>query len=298
MATAADGLNVRVAADWRIARAPAKVNLGLRIIGRRDDGYHLLDSLVAFAGVSDHVAIRPAPDTRLTLRGPFAAALAGADPSDNLATNAARDFRQAFGGPEVEIRLWKRLPVAAGIGGGSSDAAAVLRLLALDQGIALDDPDLLALALGLGADTPMCLASKTVRAGGIGETFTPAPTLPPLPAVLANPGVMVSTPRVFKARTSDFSTPAALPTSFRDISSVASSLRDFGNDLTAPASVIAPIIRDTLQALGEGSLFAGMSGSGATCFALFDTVGAARAAAQALRQRRPNWWVAATQLGG
>jgi len=298
MATAADLAAVRAVGPWRLARAPAKVNLGLRIVGRRNDGYHLLDSLIAFATVADHVAIAPAEADAIVIRGPFAAGLAQDDPSDNLALTAARCFRSAFGGGPVSIRLWKRLPVAAGIGGGSSDAAAVLRLLASDQGIDHQDPALLAVALSLGADTPMCLRGTALRASGIGEVLEAAPALPALPAVLVNPGVPVSTPSVFRARQGGFSTRAWLHSKYDDVTDVAGALHIFGNDLTAPAIATAPSIGDVLAALGATSRFAGMSGSGATCFGLFDSDAEAQQAAAMLQRARPGWWVAATRLNG
>lgn len=288
------------ARPWRIDRAPAKVNLGLRIVGRRDDGYHLLDSLVVFARHSDHVAARPAIKTEgdLRLTGPFAQDLAG-EP-DNLVLAAARAFQRRFGGPSLEIVLWKRLPVASGVGGGSADAAAVLRLAAGFAGVAEDDPALAALALDLGADVPMCLAGRAVRVGGIGEELGEAPQMPPLPAILCNPNVPVATPAVFKARVGPFSDAAVVADGYDDVAEIAKLLADFGNDLTTPALSVAPEIADVLAALGrqEGALFAGMSGSGATCFALFDTDAAAAAAAGRMRAARPDWRTMATRLNG
>lgn len=299
MATAAEP-PLRLAGSWRFARAPAKVNLGLRATGRRDDGYHLLDSLVVFAGIGDHVALRPAVDgaerTTLALRGPFADALAGQPAADNLAVRAAERFRQAFGGPAVDIVLWKHLPVASGIGGGTADAAAILRLLADIAGVARDAPPLTALALALGADGPMCLAGRTARVSGVGETLGPAPAMPPLPAVLVNPGVPISTPDAFRARTGPFSDAADLADAYPDVAAVAAAVGAFGNDLTPAAIALAPVIGDVLEALvgSAGALVAGMSGSGATCFALYPDLAAARRAALTLA--RPDWWVQATTL--
>lgn len=300
MATAADP-RAGCAGPWRIARAPAKINLGLRVVGRRADGYRLLDSLVAFAGFGDHVAVAPRPDdggSFLALRGPFARALADAGSAGNLATAAADRFRGVFGGPPIDIVLWKRLPVAAGVGGGSADAAAILRLMAGAAGVATDDPRLLDLALALGADVPMCLASRTARAAGVGERLTPAPRLPPLPVVLANPGFALATPAVFNARQGGCSEPAALAEGYDDIAAAAAALEEFGNDLTAPAIGLAPALAGVLAALqaSAGCRFAGMSGSGATCFALYDTPAAARAAAVALAAERRGWWTVATAL--
>lgn len=279
------------AGPWRLTRAQAKINLGLRVVGRRADGYHLLDSLVAFADIGDHIALRPGRTTKLQVSGPFGPALAGTATADNLVVQAAERFIGRFGGTAVDIRLWKRLPVASGIGGGSADAAAVLRLLAALAGMPEDDPDLAALALTLGADVPMCLGGAPARVGGIGETLGPAPHLPPLPAVLANCGAPVATPAVFQARRGKFSEPAALAKRYDTPAALAVDLRIFGNDLTAAATTVAPGIVCTLEALTPGALFAGMSGSGATCFALHPTAEAARLAAKALRRARPGWWV-------
>jgi len=301
MATAAEP-PFRVAGSWRFARAPAKVNLGLRVTGRRDDGYHLLDSLVVFAGIGDHVALRPVADgtagTTLSLRGPFAGALADQPLATNLAVRAAERFREAFGGPAVEIVLWKHLPVASGVGGGTADAAAVLRLLAALAGVARDAPALTSLALSLGADGPMCLAGRSARVSGVGETLMPAPAMPPLPAVLVNPGVPISTPAAFRGRKGPFSNPAGLVGPYPDVRSVATAVLSFGNDLAPAAIALAPAVGDVLDALAAhaGAACSGMSGSGATCFALFPEPAAARRAARMLA--RPGWWVRATTLNG
>lgn len=301
MATAADPPPIRRVGDWRITRAPAKINLGLRIVGRRADGYHLLDSLVAFAAFSDHVALRPtASAPRLVVLGPFAAALAGEPTAGNLALLAAAAFRDAFGGPASDIVLWKRLPVASGIGGGSADAAATLRLIAAAVGYDPAAADLARLALALGADVPMCLAGQTARVGGVGEVIGPAPVLPPLPAVLLNPGVPVATPAVFRARDGDFSRAAALDAAYRDVSGAAGALARFGNDLTRPASAVAPEIAEALAALraSDGVVHAGMSGSGATCYGLYPERRDAALAAAALGRARRDWWVRSTVLNG
>ena len=271
---------------WRIGRAPAKVNLGLRVVGRRNDGYHLLDSLVAFADYGDHVAVAEGPSTTEII-GPFATTLSDASPEHNLARRAVDLHRARFGGPEISVKLRKRLPVAAGIGGGSADGAAVLRLLGGPR------QTLAELALELGADGPMCLAGVSSRASGVGEALSPAPTMPPLPMVLINPGVPLSTPAVFKARLGDFSEPATLPERLENIPAVADAIRLFGNDLTAAAAQLAPEVSVVLNAL-EGALVAGMSGSGATCFGLYPDKASARAAARSLR--RPGWWVRAVTL--
>ena len=293
--TAAD-LN---AAAWRFERAPAKVNLGLRVTGKRSDGYHLLDSLVVFASIGDVVALRPsdAKESRLCVRGPFANALSG-DPTDNLVLQAAEAFRKAFGGPAVDIILWKHLPVAAGIGGGSADAAAVLRLL--QHGAQISEVALMDLALSLGADMPMCLANAPARIGGIGEELTFLAGIPSVHAVLCNPGVPCSTPAVFKARTGDFLARADMPEGPLDNTHLAAVTKAFGNDLTAPAIHCAPAISECLQALErtDGARAHAMSGSGATCFALFGTKIAARKAAKTLANAHPDWWVRQARLKG
>lgn len=286
---------------WLFERAPAKVNLGLRITGKRADGYHLLDSLVVFAGVGDVIAVRPTKgaNAKFCLRGPFAAAL-GADTDDNLVTQAARAFRLTFGGPEVDIILWKHLPLAGGIGGGSADAAAVLRLLAGMQPEASSWAALANLALTLGADLPMCLLGRPTRISGIGEYMTPLSSLPTVPAVLCNPGVTCPTPTVFKARKGEFSSPGDITARVSNPKDLAEIATLFGNDLTVPAIATTPRIKDCLDAIGQapGLLGHGMSGSGATCFGLYGSNETARTAAAAIARRHPDWWVRATRLYG
>ena len=274
--------------------APAKINLFLHVLGRRDDGYHLLDSLVVFAGVADRLRAAPAADLSLTVGGRFGGALA-AEP-DNLVLRAARALADAAGiAPTARLELDKTLPVASGIGGGSADAAAALRLLAQLWGIAPGGSggrpvDLAALAAGLGADVPVCLAGRPARMGGVGEVLAPAPRLPEFGLVLVNPGVPVATPDVFRARTGPFSAPAALPDGWPDAAAMAEDLAQLRNDLEAPARGLCPPVGAALDALAAcpGCLLARMSGSGATCFGLFPTPAAAETAAAALA--RPGWW--------
>ena len=293
--TAAD----RRRAAWRFERAPAKVNLGLRVTGKRDDGYHLLDSLVVFANIGDVMALRPsdAKESRLCVRGPFASALSD-ELADNLVLQATEAFRSAFGGPTIDIILWKHLPVAAGIGGGSADAAAVLRLL--QRGKNIYKPALMDLALSLGADMPMCLANAPARIGGIGEELAFLDGIPSVHAVLCNPGVPCSTPAVFRARAGGFSARAELPDGPLDSVALSTITKMFGNDLTAPAIQCAPKIGDCLHALAhtDDVLTHAMSGSGATCFALFETKLAARKAAKTLANAHPDWWVRQARLKG
>ena len=266
--------------------APAKVNLYLHVTGRRPDGYHLLDSLAVFPAVGDVLHATPAAGLSLTVTGPFGAALAGE--ADNLVLRAAGALAARL--PEARgarLELEKQLPVASGIGGGSADAAVALRLLAELWDITADLP---ALALPLGADVPVCLASRPARMGGIGEILTQAPVLPACGIVLVNPGVAVATPAVFRARTGAFSAPARLPSAWDDAAAMAADLARLGNDLEAPAIGLCPVIADVLAALRAmpGCLVARMSGSGATCFALVADAASARVAARTLA--RPGWW--------
>ncbi|MEK9904261.1 MAG: 4-(cytidine 5'-diphospho)-2-C-methyl-D-erythritol kinase [Rhodospirillales bacterium] len=284
--------------NWQIAQAPAKVNLSLRIVGRRADGFHLLDSIVVFANVGDHVAIRPAVrKPTFSIRGPFASSLEGPS-GNNLAILADQAFTKAFGGKRSDIRLWKRLPTAAGIGGGSADAAAVLRLKAKLVGMELNDPNLSSVALSLGADVPMCLRGLSAKVEGIGELLSLAPSMPPLAAVLVNPGVRLATPTVFKARSGPFSSPAVLPKVWQNLSEVAEAIDELGNDLTQSAIAIAPEVEDVLESLRalSGVRAVSMSGSGSTCFALFDDSKTARREAGALKSRQPGWWISSTIL--
>lgn len=266
--------------------APAKVNLYLHVTGKRADGYHLLDSLAVFPAVGDALAYAPADTLGLSLDGPFAAGLA-AEP-DNLVLRAARALAaQARIPPTGALRLTKNLPIASGIGGGSADAAAALRLLARAWSVPPADA---ALALRLGADIPVCLAGRACRMQGVGEMLLPGPALPACGMVLVNPGVAVATPAVFRARTGGFRPPADLPAAWPGAAAMAATLRPLANDLESPAIALAPVIGEVLSALRAtpGMLLARMSGSGATCFALFADAPSAAAAAASLA--RPGWW--------
>lgn len=268
--------------------APAKVNLYLHVLGRRPDGYHVLDSLVAFAGVGDVLRAESADGLSLDLCGPFAAGLAAE--ADNLVLRAARALaRHAGVAPRARLVLDKRLPVASGIGGGSADAAAALRLLARLWGVRVEAAALRALAAGLGADVPVCVAAHPARMGGVGDVLGPAPRLPPCGMVLVNPGVGVSTPEVFRARTGPFSAAAALPEGWDSVEAMASDLARVSNDLEAPALALCPAVADVLAWLRSrpGCLLARMSGSGATCFGVFADEGAAARGAEGAS---PGWW--------
>ncbi len=269
--------------------APAKVNLYLHIVGRRADGYHLLDSLAVFPPIGDLVTAEPAAQLSLRISGPFAAGLQAE--ADNLVLRAARALADHAGiSPAVALTLHKALPVASGIGGGSADAAATLRLLCRVWALDVEAAALAGIGARLGADIPVCLTRVPTRMGGVGEVLTVAPRLPPAGMILVNPGVAVATPSVFRARSGAYSMAARLPAGWPDAASLAADLARLGNDLEAPAISLCPEIAETLAALAglRDCLLARMSGSGATCFALFATKAAAIAAAQALPQN--HWW--------
>lgn len=265
--------------------APAKINLYLHVIGRRDDGYHLLDSLVVFAGVGDRLTVSPADGLSLSVSGHFAAGLQ--NEGDNLVLRAARALAADAGVPATgRLVLEKNLPVASGIGGGSADAAATLRLLCRFWMLQPDRDALHRIARRVGADVPACLDSRPALMSGIGDILAPAPVLPDFGIVLIHPGVAVSTPSVFRARTGAFSDPAVLAAG-----DLVATLRTTRNDLEPPARMLAPVIGEVLDTLAAipRCLLARMSGSGATCFGLFDTPAVAEAAAKAIL--RDEWWV-------
>ena len=268
--------------------APAKVNLFLHVTGRREDGYHLLDSLAVFAGVGDRLSLLPATELCLAVEGPEAAELAAE--ADNLVLRAARLLRPehaAHGeGTGAALRLRKHLPVASGIGGGSADAAAALRLLSRHWNLPLPDTSAVT---RLGADVPVCLRSEAARMGGVGEVLHDAPGLPDCGLLLANPRIPLSTPAVFRARAPGFTPPAVLPDRWHEAEAMARTLRRCTNDLEAAALSLCPPIGEVLQAIAAcpGCLLTRMSGSGATCFGLFPTAAAAASAAAVLPAA---WW--------
>jgi 4-diphosphocytidyl-2-C-methyl-D-erythritol kinase len=279
------------------AAARAKINLYLHITGRRSDGYHLLDSLIVFAALGDTVEVRRGDDLFLAVEGPFAAAVPGG--GENLVLRAARALADAAGvKARARIRLIKRLSVASGIGGGSADAAATLKALARLWNVRPASDDLERIALALGADVPVCLRSTPSFVGSIGEEIVPAPALPDVWMVLANPGVALATADVFRRRSGPFSQPARFPAAPVDAGALAALLAERRNDLTDAAVSLAPAIDVLLAHLGHlpGALLARMSGSGATGFALFADAASADAAAAKLRAAQPSWWVAATAL--
>ncbi len=267
--------------------APAKVNLFLHVVGRRADGYHLLDSLAVFPPIGDALMGERASGLTLTVEGEFSAALR--EDADNLVSRAARMLASAAGvAADARLILEKKLPVASGIGGGSADAAAALRLLSRLWHVPIPD----GLAVRLGADVPVCLASRPMRMAGVGDILIPAPALPECGIVLVNPGVAVSTPAVFAARSgSAFSPPADLPSGWRDARDFFAWLGGVGNDLEIPAISLCPPVADVLVALrgAPSCRLARMSGSGATCFGLFADARSASRATAALR--RTGWWV-------
>lgn len=279
-----------------VEKARAKINLTLRVIGRRADGYHELESLVAFADVADTLTLEPGLTTALDVRGPFAAA--SGNPADNLVLKACRALGESMPGLTAgRFVLDKQIPVAAGIGGGSADAAAALRLLARANGLALDDARLMTAALRTGADVPVCLSSRACVMTGVGERLSPPLHFPAFHAVLVNPGVALATRDVFAAFKVKPST--ALDDVPRDPGALIAFLKMNGNDLTEAAMACAPVVGEVLKALAAlpGVQLARMSGSGATCFALFASRDDATAAAQKLKAANGGWWIAPTTIG-
>lgn len=277
--------------------ARAKVNLYLHITGRRGDGYHLLDSLIVFAGTGDEITLAPADRLSLAIDGPFGAGLE-AGPG-NLVLRAAIALQDLTGTRAgAAIRLTKNLPVASGIGGGSADAAATLDGLCGLWNVAPGRAALQRVAARLGADVPVCLDGVASFVGGIGEELVPARGLPPAWLLLANPGIATPTPAVFKARHGPFSKAARWSEPPRDFDEFAARLRSCGNDLTEAAISVTPAIRDVLVALAglPGCALARLSGSGATCWGLFRDEATVRTAEAQLRAARRGWWVTAAPM--
>ncbi|ARQ08973.1 4-diphosphocytidyl-2-C-methyl-D-erythritol kinase [Rhizobium etli] len=273
--------------------ARAKINLALHVTGQRPDGYHLLDMLVTFADCGDRLGFLPAQADAFTLSGRFGETLAG-DGGANLVIRARDLLREAVGtlAFPVHIHLQKNLPVASGIGGGSADAAAALRGLMRLWGTRLPVAALATLALKLGADVPMCLESRPLIARGIGEEIEAVPDLPAFAMVLANPLKGVSTPEVFRRLKAKNNPPLTLAQTAGWLATIGAAR----NDLEPPAREAVPeiaAISAMLQA--EGALLARMSGSGATCFGIFADMAAARDAAAALHEARPDWYFQATE---
>ncbi len=284
-------------------RAPAKINLTLRVLGRRADGYHELESLVTFADVGDcvtlTVAAEPGPPGNVAVRGPFAADIAG----ENLLERTLALLREADAGLRLgSVELEKNLPVAAGLGGGSADAAALLRAVRRANPERAPGLPWHELAARLGADVPVCLANAPAVMRGVGEqieTRGRAPGRRPLNAVLVNPGARLATADVFRALAPSAAgrRPPAVP-AFADLAALLAHMRAVGNDLEAPALTLLPAVAEVKAALAgqPACLYAAMSGSGPTCFGVFAAEAPAAAAAAALALRHPGWWVVAASL--
>lgn len=284
----------------------AKVNLSLRVVGRRADGYHDLESVVAFADCADRLTLEPGGELRLATTGPLAAACG--ETSDNLVFKAAKLLADAV--PNLKLgafALDKVLPVAAGIGGGSADAAAALRLLARLNNLSLDDPRLQEVALATGADVPVCLFSRACDMTGVGEQLLPL-ALPSMPCVMVNPRVPVATKDVFRelglrngellVGATDVLEAPAWPEQGGSIADWVDVLETVANDLEGPALRIEPVIGHVLEVLrsSAGVKLARMSGSGATCFAIYGAPAEAYVAAERIRRDHPGWWVHAGTL--
>lgn len=280
--------------------APAKVNLALHVTRRREDGYHDLESLVVFADVADELEARPASADTLTVGGPFARALGLGEA--NLVSRAVAAFRARW--PDavasgLALHLTKNLPVAAGIGGGSADAAAALRLMAGLSGRPIAIAELADLAVGLGADVPACLVSTPLVARGVGEVLAPLPQFPALHIVLVNPMIPLPTADVFRRlRAHDNYPLPELPSPLTRPAQLGLWLAETRNDLQPPAIKLVPVIGEIVAQLAEtqGCILARMSGSGATVFGLFGSGGQAHQAAQVMRAANPDHWVAAAPL--
>lgn len=277
----------------------AKLNLYLHVVGRRADGYHLIDSLFVFLDVCDDLVISESDRIELIVDGPYCGALG--DPKNNLvmvaATTLAKEAGISLG---ARIRLTKNLPLASGVGGGSADAAAAMRGLREVWSLDFSDEDLMRIGLDLGADVPSCIGSRAAAVSGVGEIVEPISDMPDFAVLLVNPLVEISTAQVFaelKNRGDSFSEAATLAADLCDFSRLVAEIAARKNDLEAPAIGIAPVIGQLLNELKTlpGCSLARMSGSGATCFGLFEEIESARRAAEIFRDQHPDWWITATQ---
>jgi 4-diphosphocytidyl-2-C-methyl-D-erythritol kinase len=284
-------------------RAPAKVNLTLHVLGRRADGWHTLESLVAFSRGGDSLTFTEGKSLSLSIEGPAAAAAGRID--DNLVLRAAAHFAERFPGAKLgAFHLVKRLPVAAGLGGGSSDAAAALRLLARANALSIEDPHLFDAAKATGADVPVCLMRRARMMRGVGDELGPLIALPPLIGLLVNPGVPVETKAVFAhmkivpGGATDFGGHQEISLDM-PADTLLAALRKGRNDMEAAACLLAPVIGNVLSVLSAapGCRLSRMSGSGATCFALFKDCRSAARAKKVILQAHPAWWVKACVLG-
>ncbi|HXV31882.1 MAG TPA: 4-(cytidine 5'-diphospho)-2-C-methyl-D-erythritol kinase [Sinorhizobium sp.] len=286
--------------------APAKINLALHVVGQRADGHHLLESLVTFAEHGDRMALTPADADRFTVSGRFARDLPlSPEGKDGNLVLRARDLMrrelisQGVAASPVHLHLEKNLPIASGIGGGSADAAATLRGLRALWGASVPPARMKDLALALGADVPMCLDGRPLLAKGVGEEITPLADLPSFALVLVNPLVAVSTPVIFRKLTEKTNPPLALPRGIDTAEEWMAAMAGMRNDLEPPARALEPVIEEVSHALRTaGAGLARMSGSGATCFGLFDSDESAAAAAQRISADHPGWYVLATRTAG
>jgi len=286
--------------------APAKINLALHVTGQRDDGYHTLETIAVFADIGDRITAQPADRDVFDITGPEASALAGDDPNRNLVIRARNLLRSLLAdagtdAPPVALTLEKDLPAGSGIGGGSADAAATLRVLAQLWDCRDISETLVQQAAALGADVPMCLYGRPLVASGIGETIEPVATMPAFAMVLVNPRRHVSTPAVFSKLSEKRNPPLPLDkiADLRDAPDWAAWLKAATrNDLQAPSVSLTPDIDSCLAALEDtGALLSRMSGSGATCFGLYGNTAQAEAAATQLLHRHPDWWIKSCMTG-
>lgn len=294
-------IEMRVDGDLVRCQAPAKINLYLHVLGRRSDGYHDLDSLIVFVDISDEIEVSPSNRLGLKLEGPFAHDLETTDWGRNLVIQAARALAETSEmNMSVALTLRKNLPVAAGLGGGSSDAAATLKALCRMWDLVISDGELHAIARDLGADVPACLDQSSVFVGGVGEDLSPAPELPEAWLVLVNPGVPLMTAEVFRQFDPPGSDVARFEAAPRDVYAMATTLAARSNDLEAVAIGMVPQIARVIDALeeNENCLLARMSGSGATCFGIFAEESAAKSAAVRISGDNSSWWVRAGRMLG
>ncbi len=277
--------------------APAKINLFLHLTGRRNDGYHTLQSLIGFADIGDVIDIEPAEDFAFSVKGPFSEPLEREDAGgkNNLVIKAAQGLAEIVNKPlDIHIRLTKNLPIAAGLGGGSSDAAATIWGLQEYWGLNRDTPYLWPLMTRLGADVPMCLRCQPQMVEGIGEDLKPAPLMPEIPIILVNPLHTCSTEDVFLHSSSKvYKDNVSAPAGFSSVFEMIAFLQKCDNDLFDSAASLLPEIKNVMSALEtqKDCLFAQMSGSGASCFGLFETINEAKKAAKIIAKDNPDWWV-------
>lgn len=279
------------------ALAPAKINLALHITGQRDDGYHLLDSLIVFANVGDTVSVEQADKLALEIDGPYAHCLGVKQ--DNLALRAAQLLSAAVGkNSGALIQLTKNLPIGGGIGGGSADAAATLKLLQQLWEAQISNTALTELALQLGADVPVCLSETSAHVQGIGEQITPLNNIPQMHLVLVYPNIAVSSSGVYQRGITTYSSALPSYTEWQSVEKCITYLSSCTNDLTENAISIAPVIGGVLELISkqEDCLLARMSGSGSTCFGIFTTDDAAASATRNIQASHPDWWVKVAQL--